>query len=147
MAKKQRVRYVVGFMFDPTLSKVVLIRKLRPKFQHDLLNGVGGKVEDGEAADTAMSREFFEETGVQTTSWTEFLHLVTPDADLTFFRAIGNVHAVTTTTDEEVKVYDVLDVMDRCDTLPNIRWIIQMARTFHFGEHAKRFEVKEVVAE
>jgi hypothetical protein len=32
MAKKpQRQKYVVGFMLDPTLSKVVLIRKLRPE--------------------------------------------------------------------------------------------------------------------
>jgi 8-oxo-dGTP diphosphatase len=144
MAK--RTRYVVGFLLDPTLSKVVLIRKLRPEFQHGLLNGVGGHVEDGESPDAAMEREFFEETGMRVPGWVEFLHLLSPDADLTFFRAVGNVHAVTTATDEEVGVYGVPDVMDRCDTLPNIRWIIQMARTFHFGEHAERFETKEIMA-
>ena len=40
-------------------------------------------------------------------------------------------------------VYEVLDVMDRCDTMPNIRWCIQMARSLYFGERASGFEVTE----
>ena len=42
-------------------------------------------------------------------------------------------------------VYDVHDIMDRSDTLPNLRWCIQMARCFHFGERAQRFEAVEVM--
>ena len=35
--------------------------------------------------------------------------------------------------------------MDRCDTIPNLRWCIQMARTFHFGERAQEFKVEEIM--
>ena len=142
MAKK---KYVVGFLFDPTLSKVVLIRKLRPVNQYGLLNGVGGKVEPGEDALHAMDREFMEEAGMEALGWTHYLTLNTPHSHISFFRAVGNVHKAKAPIqmDEEVYVYNVHDVMDRCDTMPNIRWCIQMARTFHFGEHATSFDVTE----
>ena len=152
MAKKtqkpQRTHYVVGFMLDPTLSKVVLIRKIKPEWQAGLLNGVGGKVGDnilGETAEQAMHREFKEEAGIEGLNWVQFLHLQTPRSDITFFRAIGNVHKAFTASDEDVQVYDVHEIMDRCDTIPNIRWCIQMARTFHFGERAVEFEVTEIM--
>ena len=146
MAKKpQRQKYVVGFMLDPTLSKVVLIRKLRPEWQSGLLNGVGGKVEPGEEPLAAMHREFKEEAGVEGLGWKHFLTLDTPRSNLSFFRCTGNVHKVATVTDEDVAVYDIPGVMDRCDTMPNLRWCIQMARTFHFGKRAASFEVTETM--
>jgi 8-oxo-dGTP diphosphatase len=150
MAKKkpqapQKQKYVVGFMMDPTLSKVVLIRKLRPEWQSGRLNGVGGKVEDGEGAVQAMHREFKEETGVDGLDWKQFLTLDTPRSHLSFFRSTGNVHKAITVTDEDVAVYGIPDVMDRCDTMPNLRWCIQMARTFHFGERAAAFEATEIM--
>ena len=148
MAKKQRQKYVVGFMLDPTLSKVVLIRKQKPEWQVGLLNGVGGKVGDnipGETPEQAIHREFKEEAGVDGLNWTKFMHLQTPRSDITFFRAIGNVHKAQTQTEEDIGVYDIHEIMDRCDTIPNIRWCIQMARTFHFGERAVEFQITEVM--
>jgi 8-oxo-dGTP diphosphatase len=149
MAKKAaRTKYVVGFMFDPTLSKVVLISKLKPEWQKGLLNGVGGKVGDNIAKETpeqAIHREFKEEAGVEGLNWVKYLTLTTPHSELHFFRAVGNVHMATQQTDEVVKVFDVHDVMDRCDTVPNLRWCIQMARTFHFGERAQEFKVEEIM--
>src|SRR5271166_671287 len=112
--KAKRKKYVVGFLFDPTLSKVVLIRKVKPDWQKGLLNGVGGKVGDVLAKETtldAMHREFKEETGVEGLVWTQYLNLKTPHSDLTFFRSVGNVHQVITLTEEEVGVFDVHDVM------------------------------------
>jgi 8-oxo-dGTP diphosphatase len=146
--KTKRQKYCVGFLLDPTLSKVVLIRKQKPAWQQGLLNGVGGKIGDVNTKETAleaMNREFAEETGVQGLEWTQFLNLKTPHSDLSFFRAIGNVHRVISLTEEEVGVYDVHDVMDRCDTMPNLRWCIQMARTFHFGERAQSFKAEEIM--
>jgi 8-oxo-dGTP diphosphatase len=150
MAKKkpqapQKQKYVVGFMMDPLLSKVVLIRKARPEWQSGRLNGVGGKVEPGEGAVQAMHREFKEEAGVDGLDWKQFLTLDTPRSNLSFFRCTGNIHKAVTVTDEDVAVYDIHDVMDRCDTMPNLRWCIQMARTFHFGERAAAFEAVEVM--
>lgn len=146
MAKKKK--YVVGFMLDPTLSKVVLIRKAKPEWQIGLLNGVGGKVGDNIADETpldAMHREFKEETGVDGLDWTPYLTLNTPRSEIHFFRATGNVHRCTSLTEETVGIFDIHEVMDMCDTIPNIRWSIQMARTFHFGERAVKFDVVETM--
>lgn len=148
LAPAAKKKFVVGFMMDPTLSKVVLIRKTKPDYQRGLLNGVGGKIGDniaGESAEDAIVREFEEETGIGGLSWRKFLHLDTPLSDLTFFYAIGNVHAVKTMTEESVDVFDIDDVMNRCDTMPNIRWCIQMARAMQFGEHAEWFESREII--
>ncbi len=145
---KPKQKYVVGFLLDPTLSKVVLIRKLKPEWQRGLLNGVGGKIGDvnpKETPEEAMHREFKEEAGVESLDWTPYLTLQTPHSEIHFFRAIGNVHKAETKLDEEIGVYDVHDVMDRCDTIANLRWCIQMARTFHFGERAQKFEVTEAM--
>jgi 8-oxo-dGTP diphosphatase len=56
-------QYVVGFMFSPGLSGVVLTLKNRPAWQVGLLNGPGGKVNVGETHKRAMVREFHEEAG------------------------------------------------------------------------------------
>ena len=125
---------VLGFLFDPTLSKVVLIRKNKPEWQAGLLNGVGGKIEPEESRMGAMVREFSEETGVLTNNWAQFLTLFFDGATVHCFFACGNVSKVQTTTSEEIGVFDVADVMNRCDTIPNIRWIVQMARSFYFEE-------------
>ena len=57
-----KLEYVLGFAFNPELNKVVLIKKKRPSNQKGLLNGVGGKIVNGESFKTAMCREFAEET-------------------------------------------------------------------------------------
>lgn len=54
--------YVLGFMFDPTLRKVLLVWKDRPTWQKGRLNGIGGHIEAGETPHEAMVREFEEET-------------------------------------------------------------------------------------
>lgn len=66
------VRYVVGFCFNPSMTHVALIEKLKPEWQKGKLNGVGGKVEDGETAGHAMVREFYEEAGVCIADWLHF---------------------------------------------------------------------------
>lgn len=149
MAKKQKQpekqKYCVGFLMDPLLRHVVLIQKIRPEWQKGLLNGVGGKVEPGEEPLAAMHREFKEEAGLEGLDWKHYLTLETPRSHLSFFRSTGNVQKAHTMLDEEVGVYDIHEVMDRCDVMPNLRWCIQMARTFHFGERAQAFEAKEIM--
>lgn len=66
-AQPDKITYVVGFAFSEERSRVVLIRKTKPKWQAGYLNGVGGKVEPTDSsAHAAMAREFHEETGVLT---------------------------------------------------------------------------------
>lgn len=65
-------QYVVGFIFNWQLNKVLLIEKDRPEWQKGLLNGIGGKVEDidecygdNDKFKTAMRRESIEECGIE----------------------------------------------------------------------------------
>lgn len=67
--------YVVGFAFFG--KQVLLIEKNRPEWQKGLLNGVGGKIEDGEIPSEAMKREFEEETGaILSDSWQHAITLI-----------------------------------------------------------------------
>lgn len=63
--------YVLGFVFSPDLREVYLIRKNRPEWQRGLLNGIGGKIEQGETDAAAMHREAFEESGY-TGQWVHY---------------------------------------------------------------------------
>lgn len=152
-------RYVVGFMFDETLTKVVLIRKLRPEWQNGLLNGVGGKVEENESPYLAMTREFREETGVgvvvdgQTvidTTWKLFLIYNGGDAgipgslyEIYFYWKVGNVTEPKSMTDEPIVLVNVESLTSRTDTIPNVRWLVQMARSMSMGEKALYFDLQE----
>ena len=60
-------KFVVGFAFNMNASFVLLIRKLHPSWQKGHLNGIGGKVEEGETTPEAMCRECEEETGLSLT--------------------------------------------------------------------------------
>lgn len=135
-------RYVVGFMFSPSGSSVVLIQKNRPDWQKGKLNGVGGKIEQGETPAEAMRREFYEETGIafNTYSWTLFATLNGPNAVVYVFRAwsdlIGNAFSKT---DEEVGKYFADSLPN--NILPNLKFLIPLALTpgyehtnFHFVE-------------
>ena len=57
------------------------------EWQAGLLNGIGGKIEDGEAPIEALVREFAEETGVQTSAeeWSAIVHYVHPHSYEVFF--------------------------------------------------------------
>jgi len=65
--------YVLGFCFNSSLTTILLIRKTHPAWQAGKLNGVGGKVEEGETPTQAMEREFREEACFETKhGWVQF---------------------------------------------------------------------------
>lgn len=137
--------YVVGYMFSPDFSKVVLIRKNRPTWQCGLLNGVGGKVEKNEDPISAMGREFFEETGVRHTEWKTICTLDFPEARVWFFWTVSPAFdKVKTQTDESVDIHVVRELQDYTDMVHNAHWIISMALSFQRGERADSFNVKEI---
>lgn len=115
-------RYVVGFRF--TNGKVVLIKKNRPKWQKNLLNGVGGHVEPTESATKAMVREFHEETGFKVENWSHFCTLKGHKLKVFCYRSFGPFDGYSA-TDEEIVTVPV----DRLpyNIISNLQWLIPMA--------------------
>ncbi|MBI3630915.1 MAG: NUDIX domain-containing protein [Candidatus Sungbacteria bacterium] len=58
--------YTLGFIFTPSLGRVLLVHKLNPEWQAGKINGGGGKMEAGENPLTCIVREVREETGLIT---------------------------------------------------------------------------------
>lgn len=122
--KKDKVLYVAGFFFSTDGTRVALIRKTKPAWQNGLLNGIGGKIEDGEEAIDAMRREFREETGVDNEFWRCFATLGGDSWEVKFFAAFGEVDAVRTTTEEEVVIVPTNKLEG---TIPNLKWLVPLA--------------------
>lgn len=139
------INYVTGFMFSKDRRNVVLISKLNPAWQRGLLNGIGGKIESGETPAQAMSREFKEETGVQTsdTQWTPFAVITHQETyHVNFFFTFDDVaFNVTTTEKEVVGVYDVNALP--IHVIANLTWLIPLAldRSLQFDTPALFQEV------
>ncbi len=147
MAK--RPKFVDGLLFNYDMTRVVLIRKLRPEWQFGKLNGVGGKVERGEKPHDAMVREFWEEVGLHIPEWRLFLDLqLTRDNGLLHcFFSLGDLSRVNTKlwrTDKPIEIHYVSKLMNNKLTIPSLRWLIQMARSWKYGESSSRFVAKEV---
>jgi 8-oxo-dGTP diphosphatase len=137
-------------MFDYTLNKVVLIRKDRPEWQKGKLNGVGGKVEENESPYDAMPREFREETGIETSGWKLFSILCFGDigipgslSEVYCYWILGDVSKPRSVTSEQIVVINVESLTSREDAIPNIRWLVQMARSMSLGETATYFDIYE----
>lgn len=135
-------KYVCGFMFD-TNSRVLLIEKVRPDWQAGRLNGIGGRVEDGETEHDAMCREFKEETGIDCPSWSLFA--VLRDArgwPVYFYYSIGNIYSAEVLTDEYPVIIEVCDMETDRRLIPNLRWLIPMALSMRF-EKLSHFSIEE----
>jgi 8-oxo-dGTP pyrophosphatase MutT (NUDIX family) len=82
-------RYVAGFLFrhkTPVSKEVLLVRKTHPKWQANLLNGIGGEIEGIETSKEAMIREFSEEANYMTNAWEYFANESGPGYSVFFFR-------------------------------------------------------------
>lgn len=144
LKKDQENKYVVGFAFNDAKDELLLIRKKRPKWQAGLLNGIGGKIKEGESRKDAMKREFLEETGIFTWKfeWEEFFTLSDEEGEIHFFTeslADQAFYRFESTTDETVVKVPIKNFEGRKDTVPNLTWLVPMAL-----EHLKlEDEIKE----
>lgn len=129
--------YVVGFLFMPDIPsrhnpfqgwEVALIRKNRPNWQKGSLNGIGGKIEEGETPAQAMAREFKEEAGLTICAWYGVVDMVFPDCIVHVFQArLDKSHRLQSQTDEKIEVWNVGDVLKYPHKIPNLHWLIPMA--------------------
>lgn len=120
---------VVGFMFNYDLTEVLLIRKKRPEWQAGRLNGIGGRVQEGETEPVAMRREFKEEAGVDIPEWQRVCVVHGMGWTVHFF-ALGNTnafHAARSETDEKLERIPCTGALPE-DVINNLHWLIPMAR-------------------
>lgn len=105
--------YVLTYVFNKTFDKVLLINKQRPEWQKDMLNGIGGKIEEEETPVEAAKRELLEEAGINLPQ-EEFSLLVEKsfkDCILYIYYSSISPLFFTSKTDEIVKIYNVDDVL------------------------------------
>lgn len=135
-------KYVLGFAFDWKRENIVLIHKEKPEWQKGKLNGVGGKVEQSDSCiHDAMTREFFEETGVltQKQDWTHYATMSFDDdimgggAEIYVFRMRNNEVLHASTYEEEViEVIPMTEVYSR-PLMHNLHILIPLALQKEFG--------------
>lgn len=130
-------KYVAGFLFSSEGTYVALVRKNQPKWQEGKLNGIGGKIEEGETPLQAMTREFKEEAGLEITDWKPFCVLKGNDDsyvqngtqfEVHFFSCFDDqVFDVKTMEKEDVRFYVTESVLGENKHVPNLKWLIPMA--------------------
>lgn len=125
--------YVVGFMFSPRATDVVLIKKNRPDWQKDKLNGVGGLVKEGENVAQAMIREFQEETNVHHTNWERFAIGTSNDETerVHFFRTNSYKYDFVATNETEEVFIIPLDQLNDFPLIYNLKWLIELALDYN----------------
>ena len=153
------MRYVVGFQFSKEGSRVALVKKNRPACQAGLWNGIGGRVEEGQAPGDVMVSKFAKETGVAQMGivWQPFMTLVTRDNNLVYYYAsfTDQVELVSTATDELVSIHHVSVLPAMVDRLvSDVPWQIAMALSVGkeqssetLGEEGRRQPSQYVVSE
>lgn len=125
--------YAVGFLHNDT--DVAMIRKNRPEWQDGFLNGIGGKLEEGENAHDAMVRECKEEAGRFVGPWEHFLTLEGTRARVYCFAVYDgkdeHIYKLETQEDEPIEIWNMLDLngcREDSETVPNLEWIIPLMR-------------------
>lgn len=156
--------YVLGFIFDQNLDKVLLIKKNRPDFQKGKLNGIGGSIELNETALEAMRRETKEECGLDIKEWVNFGKLFNPNLeyDIELFYTVTNeIYNFKQIEDEKVSIYDLNDYYPsdafrgrlgypnknyykNLNRMINIDWMIIMILNHYYGwDKIKYFQIEE----
>jgi len=122
-------KYSLGFIFNESMDKVLLISKLAPAWQIGLLNGLGGKVEEGEDGITCMVREIKEECCLDTEkeNWDFVCTMTAPDWAIDCFAYVykGNMEDAKCMEEEQVAWYDVKNLPE--NIIPNLSWLIPMS--------------------
>jgi len=143
--------YVLGFCFNALLDKVVLIRKSRPEWQRNKLNGVGGKIKEDETPLQAMEREFREEANWDgPVDWKQFGTLSGPDWEVHLFHSqVQDIITYNRCPEGDVSTHHVHVILGNVRSqnsrpLPNLRYLIPMAINHVTGEdRAEFFRISE----
>ncbi|KKW28045.1 MAG: hypothetical protein UY70_C0004G0029 [Candidatus Kaiserbacteria bacterium GW2011_GWB1_52_6] len=123
--------YTLGFIFDPTMERIVLMEKQRPVWQRGKLNGVGGKLEKGETGVACMVRETREECGINSeeSAWTHIAVMTGGDWRVDVFGHIAKkAQPIVCAREDEGKVdwYEIAAIPE--NALSNVPWLVHLAK-------------------
>ncbi len=130
--EKLKQKYCVGFIFNHAFDKVLLIKKIAPDWQKDLLNGCGDKIEAGEDYISAMVRECKEETGLKTNKidWFPAAKLTVKNHNKTaiikvFYADLDNFEQLNGIIVEKEQLFCInIKDINKHKTVPNLKWLI-----------------------
>lgn len=123
------IPYTVGFPILPDRTGLALIWKQRPDWQRGRLNGIGGRIENGETPLECMDREASEEAGLPGLRWELVASLAAARAGfhVHFFAAYDDrAHSALTMTDELVEFFPTSSLWG-LPLVPNLRVIVPLA--------------------
>lgn len=127
---KTQPDYVVGFAFSPDRQSVLLINKTKPAWMKGLLNGIGGKIENGETGAEAMRREAHEEANLDL-EWKPVILLMAanarhgmPDATIYVFMSVCNIMQAESLTEEQLEIHPVNALPP--NVVSNLPWLIPL---------------------
>lgn len=140
--------YVVGLAFNEARTHLALINKQRPAWQKHRLNGPGGKMEDGETPEMAISREYWEETGrlVEATRWIIVAVVDFPLGRVYFLTTTDDIMLTRTTTDENVVLVSVND-LKASPVVPNLRYLVPLALNYAADDSGSKLQLPVYLTE
>lgn len=120
-------KYVLGFVFNPEGSHVLLIQKRTPSWMHNCWNGIGGKIEPNEKPLDAMHREAIEEAGLSL-AWIPVGFLHGDEFEISVFSTnTPRLLDATTRTSEPVAIHPI-DGLSLLPTIRNVPALVSLCR-------------------
>lgn len=121
-------KYCLGFMFNKKLTDVLLIEKQKPEWQKGFINGIGGKIEQGENSLDAIIREFREETGIDSNKedWHYVITMSGDDWQVDVYTSISDSIFYASRKEMEVPLIINIFELDRYNLISNLYWLIPM---------------------
>ena len=122
-------KYTLGFIFNESLDKVLLMHKLKPAFQIGMLNGLGGKIEEGESGGECIVREISEEIGLLTKE-EDWISVGSVGADTVWHMEVyayiykGTIRDIQSLEEEQVEWFGVGSLPS--NILSNLQWLIPL---------------------
>ena len=122
-------QYVLGFAFDKAKKKAVLILKNYPAFQCNKFNGIGGEIRHDESPAQAMTREFYKETGAQSspTDWDYYACINHKDYIIYCFAMFSDIIKDCSTVTEEIIVIKQVSLVEHLPLVTKTKELLRLA--------------------
>lgn len=124
--------YVLILPIISSSKRTLLVEKLKPEWQKNKLNLVGGKIEVGETPSQAAIRELKEESGITVKVVVECGEIVCKDSIIyCFYTDLGRGYFTLQPRKEEVEYVNFYDwdvIKNDTKLIPNLKVIIPLLR-------------------